>query len=53
MELGQTIYINIEEEMADEIERRADSMYLSASEYVMSILIQWVESEKELELQGK
>ncbi len=53
METGKTIHINMKEEMVDELERRADSMYLSTSEYVMLILMQWPESGKKLELQER
>jgi len=47
----KTIGINMSKEMADELERRADTMHLSVSKYSKIILGQWLESGKKLKLQ--
>jgi len=47
----KTIGINITQEMADEIQVRADSMHLSTSKYCKVILTKWLESGKTLKLQ--
>jgi hypothetical protein len=49
---GKTpIGINISTTMANEIEKRAASMYLSASEFCTAILAKWVESGEQLKLE--
>ncbi|MDF7800636.1 hypothetical protein P4B35_00325 [Pontiellaceae bacterium B12227] len=40
-------------EMADELEKRADSMHLSTSKYCKVILTEWLSSGKKLTLQEK
>ena len=45
------IGIKMKKEMADEIENRADSMYLSHSRYCKIILSQWLESGQKLKLE--
>jgi len=47
----KTIGINMSEKMADELEKRAESMHLSTSKYAKIILQQWLESGKKLKLQ--
>ena len=51
MEPEKTIRVNMKEEMADELERRAGSMHLSTSEYVILILMHWPESGEKVQLQ--
>ncbi len=46
----RTLGINMRQEMADELEKRAKSMHLSASKYCKIILTQWIESGKKLKL---
>jgi cyclopropane fatty-acyl-phospholipid synthase-like methyltransferase len=46
----KTIGINMSKDMADEIEKRASSMHLSASKYAKLILLDWLESDKKLTL---
>ena len=46
----KTLGINMQKEMADELEKRAKSMHLSTGRYCKLILSQWVESGKKLEL---
>lgn len=48
---SKTIGINMSKKMADELEKRADSMHLSVSKYCKLILMNWVESGKKLKLQ--
>lgn len=48
---SKTIGINMEQKMADELERRADSMHLSTSKYAKIILQEWIDSGKKLKLQ--
>ena len=49
----KTIGINIKEEIANELERRAKSMQLSSSKYIKIILSQHLESGKKLKLAEK
>lgn len=44
----KTVDINMEKEMADELERRAAAMHLSTSKYVEQILSEWLESGERL-----
>ena len=46
----QTIGINMTEKMADELERRAESMHISKSKYCKIILQQWLDSGNKLTL---
>ncbi len=43
----QEINIDMQPEMADEFEKRASSMHLSADEYCALILSNWIRSSKE------
>jgi hypothetical protein len=47
----KTIGVNLKQEMADELERRAKSMQLSTSAYIKIVLGQWLDSGKKLKLQ--
>ena len=47
----KTIGINMKMDMADELEKRANSMHLSTSKYCKVILTQWLESGERLTLQ--
>ena len=47
----KTIGINMKQEMADELERRAKSMQLSTGAYCKIILSEWMKSGKKLKLQ--
>jgi hypothetical protein len=47
----KTIGINMKDEMANEIEKRAASMHLSNSKYCHIILAQWLASGKKLKLE--
>jgi len=47
----KTIGINMKTDMADELEKRANSMHLSTSKYCKVILTQWLESGERLTLQ--
>lgn len=50
----KTIGINMSDKMADELEKRANSMHLSTSKYCKVILSQWLTSGKKLTLsEGK
>ena len=49
----KTIGINMNEKMADELERRATSMHISKSSYCKIILQQWLDSGKKLTLSEK
>ena len=49
----KTIGINMSEEIANELERRANSMHLSTSKYCKVILTDWLNSGKKLTLQEK
>ncbi len=46
----QTIGINMSKKMADDLEKRADSMHISKSKYCKIILQQWIDSGKKLTL---
>ena len=47
----KTIGINMNQKMADDLERRAKSMHLSTSHYCKMILSEWLNSGKKLVLQ--
>ena len=47
----KTVGLNMSAKMADELEKRANSMHLSVSKYCKVILAQWLESGKKLKLQ--
>ncbi|VGO20014.1 hypothetical protein [Pontiella sulfatireligans] len=49
----KTIGINMQKDMADELEKRANSMHLSTSKYCKVILTEWLSSGKKLTLQEK
>ena len=49
----KTIGINMCNKMADELERRADSMHISKSKYCKIVLQQWIDSKKKLTLGEK
>jgi len=49
----KTIGINMSQKMADELERRAQSMHISKSNYCKIILQQWIDSGKKLTLSEK
>lgn len=50
----KTIGINMSGKMADELEKRAQSMHLSTSKYCKVILSEWIDSGKKLTLsEGK
>lgn len=45
----KVVNIDMEKEMADELERRAASMSLSAGKYAEQILSEWLESGERLD----
>ena len=49
----KTIGINMSQKMADELEKRADSMHISKSKYCKIVLQQWIDSKKKLTLGEK
>ena len=49
----KTIGINMNGTMADELNKRAESMHLSVSKYCKIILQQWIDSGKKLNLTEK
>jgi hypothetical protein len=49
----KTIGINMCKKMAEELERRADSMHISKSKYCKIVLQQWIDSGKKLTLGEK
>jgi len=49
----KTIGINMNKEMADELEARAKSMHISTSNYCKIILMQWIASGQKLKLAEK
>ncbi len=49
----KTIGINMDEKMADDLEKRAASMHISKSKYCKIILKQWIASGKKLTLGEK
>lgn len=46
----QTIQVSMQQEMADEFERRADSIHLLTDEYCSLVLTTWLASDNILEL---
>ncbi len=46
----KTIGLNMSKEMADEIEKRAESMQIGTSKYCKIILMDWLSSGKKLKL---
>jgi hypothetical protein len=49
----KTIGINMNTKMADDLEKRANSMHLSVSKYCKLILMDWMKSGKKLKLEEK
>lgn len=49
----KTIGINMNQKMANELEKRAKSMHISTSAYCKIILQQWMDSGKKLKLEEK
>jgi hypothetical protein len=49
----QTIGINMDKKMAEELEKRAATMHISKSKYCQIILQQWIDSGKKLTLGEK
>ena len=49
----KTIGINMDEKMAAELSKRAESMHLSVSKYCKIILQQWIDSGSKLNLTEK
>jgi hypothetical protein len=49
----KTIGLNMNQKMADELEKRASSMHLSTSKYCKVILTEWLKSKQKLKLQEK
>jgi len=49
----KTIGINMSKAMANNLEKRADSMHISKSKYCKIILQQWLDSGKKLTLSEK
>ena len=47
---NKNIGINLKQEIADDLEKRARSMHLTTSAYCKVILTQWLESGKQLSL---
>ena len=47
----KTIGINMNEKMANELEKRASSMHISVSKYCKIVLGQWLESGSKMKLQ--
>ena len=47
---AKTIGINMSKKMANELERRANSMHISKSKYCKILLQQWLDSGKKLTL---
>jgi len=47
----KTIGINVKSEFADEIEKRASSMFFSTSKYCKVILMNWLDSDEKLMLE--
>jgi hypothetical protein len=50
---AKTIGINMCKKMADDLERRADSMHISKSKYCKIVLGEWMKSGKKLTLGEK
>ncbi len=49
----KTIGINMRQEMADDLGKRAKSMFISTSSYCQIILSQWLASGKKLKLEER
>lgn len=49
----KTIGLNMSAKMADDLEKRADSMHISTSKYCKIVLQQWIDSKKKLTLGEK
>lgn len=49
----KTIGINMNEKMANELEKRAKSMHISKSSYCKIVLQQWIDSKQKLSLGEK
>ena len=49
----KTIGINMKQEMADDLEKRAKSMFISTSKYCKIILSQWLASGEKLQLEER
>ncbi len=49
----KTIGINMNEKLAAELEKRANSMQISTSKYCTIIFMQWLNSKQKLKLQEK
>ncbi|MEN7973033.1 MAG: hypothetical protein ABFR47_04280 [Verrucomicrobiota bacterium] len=49
----KTTGINMDAKIADELEKRAESMYISTSKYCKVILTQWLASGKRLKLEER
>ena len=49
----KTIGINMCSKVAEELERRADSMHISKSKYCKIVLGEWMKSGKRLKLEEK
>jgi hypothetical protein len=49
----KTIGINMAKGMAEDLEKRADSMHISKSKYCKIVLQQWLDSGKKLTLAEK
>jgi hypothetical protein len=49
----KTIGLNMSTKMADDLEKRADSMHISTSKYCKIVLQQWIDSGKKLTLGEK
>ena len=49
----KTIGINMDAKLADKLEKRAESMYISTSKYCKLILSQWIDSGRKLKLQER
>ena len=47
----KTLGINMQKEMADEIEKRADSMHISTAKYCKLVLSDWLASGRKLKLE--
>ncbi len=49
----KTIGVNMNKKMADDLERRADSMHISKSKYCKLVFQLWIDSGKKLTLGEK
>lgn len=49
----KTIGINMSDKMANDIEKRAESMHISTSKYCKIVLQQWIDSKQKLSLGEK